>query len=520
MGSDEAKAAVIRQRVLLGTVSNYAATLIMFGTWFWLTPFILHHLGATDYGLWIVVGSVVAYGSLLDLGIMGAVTKYLAEYLARGESDQAHELAATALCLYSLLGLLTVALSGVVAPVLPSLFNVSPDQRATASWLVLVMGVSVGVSIPCTIPLAILQGLQRYDLVSLADTMRTLASAAATVIVLLLGGGILGMAAVNVPVMLVMQVVPIWLITRITPGLRFGWQGASWQMARMIFSFSLPLSATGLARQLETKTDEVVIGAFLPINAVTPYALTRRLSEAAQALTEQFIHVLLPFASQLHAESDAVRLRLLYTAGTRLTLALFLMVGCPLIILAQPILTAWVGSEYASNAHLVVILTVAGLIATSQWPAVSILQGMARHRLVAVMSVGSALANLALSIALVHPFGTTGVALGTLLPTTAVSLGLMLPYAMRVLGVSAYESLVEIFLPALAPAVPMVIVLYVLRQVVEPASLLSLMAVVVPGMLLYMTGYLSIGAGALERQAYRRIAVSTLHFAVGRLKRP
>ncbi len=518
MVDDAAKDAVIRRRVFSGTISNYVGRFIKFGTWFFLTPFILHQLGAAGYGLWVLVGSVVAYGSLLDLGIAGAVTKYVAEHVVRGESEQAHSLIATTLRLYSVLGLIAVALSATIAPVFPDVFNVPHGERATATALVVVMGFALGISIPCTAAGAVLRGLQRHDLVNHLSAAATLISAAATVVVLLLGGGVLGMVAVNIPITLAMQAVSVWVINRVAPELQFGWRGAKRQQVRTIISFSSSVFVTQGAGLLQTKTDEIIIGVFLPITAVTPYSIARKLSEAAQVLTDQFMKVLLPLASELHAADDQTRLRSLYSQGTRLTLALFLPVGCTLVILAQPILTVWVGAAYADQVQLVGILTLASLIATSQWPASSILQGMARHRPLAMMSVGSALANLGLSIALVHPLGLTGVALGTLIPTVFECLCLVLPYSMRVIGISAEEALKEIFLPAFGPAVPMAIVLYLVRQVVEPSSLIAMTVVAGSGLAVYVTAYLSFGASQVERQAYRGFVDGMLSFAAARLK--
>jgi O-antigen/teichoic acid export membrane protein len=520
MATDPAKDAVIRHRILRSTASNFIGKLITLGAGFVLTPVILHQLGAIHYGLWALVGSVVAYGSLLDLGIAGAVIKYVAAYRATGENEQAHSLVATALRLYSLLGLIAVALSAVLAPIFPHLFNVLPHERAMATALVLLSGISVGISIPCTFSMSVLHGLQRFDLVNLIGSIGTLLSSAAIVAVLLLGGGVLGMVAVNIPVILTMQVVSIWFINRTAPELRFGWRGAKRSWARTILSFSSSLFVIDLATRLQTKTDEMVIGAFLPISSITPYSLARRLSEIAHILAEQFMKVLLPLASELDAENDRARLRSLYIASTRLTLAIFLPVGCVLVMMARGILGIWVGEAYTAHAHLVVILTLSSLIATSQWPAGSILQGMARHRLLAVTSTCSAVANLALSIALLHPFGLTGVALGTLIPTAAECLGFVLPYAMWVIGVSAAEALKEIFIPALLPAIPVVALLYALQQVVEPLSLLSIMAVAASGVLVYMLGYLTVGASAVERQTYRRLALSTIRFGEALLKRP
>jgi Na+-driven multidrug efflux pump len=68
------------------------------------------------------------------------------------------------------------------------------------------------------------------------------------------------------------------------------------------------------------------------------------------------------------------------------------------------------------HAHLVTILTIASLIDTSQCRRFSA-AGMAKHRRLAIFSIGSGLVNLGLSLALVRPLGVTGVALGTLIPT-------------------------------------------------------------------------------------------------------
>src|SRR5207247_1724057 len=81
---------------LRNVISSYFSTLITLATGFLLTPFILHQLGASNFGLWMLIGSVVMYGSLLDFGIAGAVIRYVAEYRARGETEQARSLGAAA----------------------------------------------------------------------------------------------------------------------------------------------------------------------------------------------------------------------------------------------------------------------------------------------------------------------------------------------------------------------------------------------------------------------------------------
>ncbi len=518
MAADRAPGTVIARRVFISTLSNYIAKVYTLGIWFFLTPFLLRELGASDYGLYVLVGSVVTYGALLDFGIAAAVSKYVAEYHARGEVQAAGHLIATALWLYSGLGAIAILASAVLAPLFPVLFNVPPEQHAVAGWLVLLSGLNLGISLPCALPQAVLRGLQRFDLTNTIGILGMTLFTLATVGVVLQGWGLLGMMAVSLPVTLVIQIPSIWLVRRVVPELHWGWGGANRRLVRTVTSFSWALFVINLSGQIQTKTDEIVIGVMLPVANVTPYSIARRLSELPQILTDQFMKVLLPLASQLYAQSDHSRLRALYLTSTRLTLAIFVPFASGIIILAPPFLAVWVGAVYADYAYLVVILTIASLINTSQWPAGSILQGMARHRPLSILSLGSALANLGLSLLLVRYIGLAGVALGTLIPTAVECIGFVLPYALRVNRVGIRAALDHVFLPTLIPALPMALVVYALRETLQPNSFISIGMIGGSGLLVYGAVYLLMGAQHEERLVLFRLTRNSLRFVRTRFK--
>src|SRR5258705_2505516 len=124
--------AIAPRRVLLNVLSNYAGKVYTLLVWFFLTPFVVHQLGPSDYGLWVLIGSVAAYGVLLEFGIANAITKYVAEFLVRDDLEQAGRLIATAVWLYIGLGLGVIVLSAGLAPWLTGLFALSPEQQAQA----------------------------------------------------------------------------------------------------------------------------------------------------------------------------------------------------------------------------------------------------------------------------------------------------------------------------------------------------------------------------------------------------
>ena len=506
----------VLHRVAWNTLTNYVAKLVTVAMGFLLTPFILHQLGPTGYGLWVLVGSVVGYGALLDLGMSNAIVKYVAEFRATDQPREASRIVATALWLYTGLALVAIALSAVLAPWFPYVFHVPPAEHDTAVWVAFLGATGIALSLPCSTGSAVLRGLHRFDLQNVLVVANAVLAGVGWVVVLLLGGGLVGLVAVSIVVMLLLQLPTVGLIRRAAPDLTFGWRGASRNSVGTLFRFSSWVFAVNVAGRIQTKTDEIVIGAFLPVASVTPYALANKLSDVGLMLTDQFLKVLLPLASELHAGGDRKRLRQLYLTSTRLTLAICVPLCGTLSIFAAPILVGWVGPAYADDAYLVVILVVADAIAASQWPAGSVLQAMVRHRPVAISAVLSAIGNLVLSIVLLQSLGLAGVALGTLIPGALECLGFVLPYTLRVMGVSAAEFAREVLAPTLAPAIPMLAVAYLLLRGLQPDSLLTVAPLVGVSLATYAVMYMWLGASTLERRACRSMATGTLRLIARR----
>lgn len=503
--TDEARRNKVARHVLRSSLSNYIGKIINLSVWFVLTPFILSQLGASLYGLWALVGSVVAYGFLLDVGINGAVTKYVAEYRATEQAEMAHTIIATALWTNVGLGFLAIIISVLCAPFFTGIFNIPASEQQTATWLFLLAGVGVAITIPGATVAAVLRGLQRFDLINLIGVTASLVSAGATFLVLRLGEGIIGLALVGICVTVLVQLLSIWFVYRIAPELKFGSFNPSRSRLKTLVSYSWSIFLMNLGGYFEGRSGEIVIGGALPVSAVTPYNLARRLSALPQTFTEQFLSLLLPMASEIHAKEEATQLRSLYIVSTRVTLAMVLPMGMVLVILAKPLLTVWIGVEVAKYSYLVIILTIASLIDTSTWPAGFVLQGMARHAPLAAMVIGSGIANLTLSILLVNHLGLLGVALGTLIPTTIIGLGFVTPYAMRVIGASARDMYTRVLWPSLFPILPMGVILTLLSKALDPTSLIMLMLVAGIGSLVYLCVYLCMRANEFERDVVRKL---------------
>ena len=491
---------MIRQRLLAGVVSNVMGKFAAVAIWFVLTPFILHRVGPGGYALWVLMGAVSSYGFLLDFGIGGGVVKYVAEHVARGEYERAQAMITSARWLYLALALAAVALGVALAPFVPAWLGIAAHQHASARLVVVLTAINVAVTIAFTPPMSVLRGLQRHDLYNGVSIANTVVEAAAMTAALIAGWGVVGMMAAAIPVSLATGLASAQLVRITAPELPSGWRGGSRGAMRHLVSFSASLFAIEFAGRLQTKTAEFIIAAFGALSAVTPYALARKLGGISELIAVQCFKVVMPLASQLDAAADAARLRTLYVVASRIAVGVAIPLAAVLTTLGAPLLEFWVGREYIEHAPLVALLSVAGVIATSQWPAIEILQGIARHRLVAYASLAGGAANVILAVILLKSLGLVGVAIATLASTGAAALFVVTPFANRILHVSARKALRDIWIPPVLPGTAIALLLWMLSATFPSPSIAMLGTWIAAAAVVYTAGYLAMPVCSAERQ--------------------
>jgi O-antigen/teichoic acid export membrane protein len=169
----------------------------------------------------------------------------------------------------------------------------------------------------------------------------------------------------------------------------------------------------------------------------------------------------------LAALGDRPAVASLTLRSTRFCAVLLVLTSLPLLLYGEPILSLWVGADYARNSILFLeILTIANMIRLSMLPYFSIVAGNGLQRYGWIPAISEATVNFTLSIALAYRFGAIGVALGTVIGGV-VSVGLHLFYTMRYTKAAIPLRRVEFVLRGLAQpfacALPLVALLLVCR---------------------------------------------------------
>jgi O-antigen/teichoic acid export membrane protein len=456
---------VILRSVLSNWTGYFIATIVVF----FLSPFTVHRLGDTAYGVWTLIISLTGYFGILDFGIRSTVGRYVARYIALNDPDNVNRSVSSAFAMLAGSGLLAACGAAILTLVLDR-FQVDSALQRDARIALLIGGVNVALSMPLGVFSGVLVALDRFDILNGVNVAGWLIRAALIVFFLNAGKGLIAMALITVSVAFA-EYAAMWICARrLYPALRVAPRWVTFAGCKELLTFSVYRLIWILASQLIYYTDSVVIGLWLNAAAITYFTIAASLITYGRNIVMRLTDAFGPSATRLDAHGDAAGMQRLLVTGTKTSL----LVGLPLCVgylfLGGQFIELWMGSSYSTSAMLLAALTVAQLFGISQYIATTILTAMARHQILAWLALGSGVANVLLSIVLVQRFGLMGVAWGTVIPEI-ICTGIIVPaFTLSVVRVPIGTYLVEGYLKPLIAAAPAAVLAWLLASAVRTPS--------------------------------------------------
>jgi len=234
--------------VAKNVLSNWGSFLFGAIISFFLAPFIVRHLGDVGYGVWTLLTSLTGYLGLLDMGVRGAVTRYVARFHAQDKKEELQGIVSSGLVVFVTAGLVAIFISVLLAFFGIQHFQVPAEYRATARIVLIIAGVNVAVSLIAGVFGGVVVGLQRFDLTNTVEVTITAARSLLIVFALRAGMGLFTLAALQLLFAIVTVITNVVLVRRLAPQLKIRFNQVDRERLRLIFSFSaysLLLQSTG-----------------------------------------------------------------------------------------------------------------------------------------------------------------------------------------------------------------------------------------------------------------------------------
>jgi len=425
------------RRIAQNVLSNWFALAVTTLTGFFVSPYVVHHLGNLAYGVWVIIMSLTAYMNLLDLGLRGAITRFVSKGSAQEDHGEASRAVSGALWIRLWISLGIIVTGLVLSVGLQHVFVIPPALQQAARVALLVTAVSVAINLWCGVFGGVLVALHRYDLTSAISILQTCARAAGWVYLLRTGHGILPLAIWDLCTSLAAQTATIILCFRVYPQLKIEFGRPDRATLQKLWNYSFYVFLINVALQVTYYTDNLVVGAFLTPAAVTLYAIGGTLIAYSRQIVSSMTTTFTPLASTFEAQGNYENLRRLVLHGTRAALVVSLPIQVALFFRGHTFIRLWMGEQYAiPSGNVMQILLLSVVFSSANTTSAGIVYGMEKHKRIALWGIIESVLNLSLSIILVRRIGIYGVAWGTTIPSVIMEMILWPGYICMLLHMS------------------------------------------------------------------------------------
>jgi O-antigen/teichoic acid export membrane protein len=461
---------------------------------FVLTPYVLHHVGDSAYGIWLLLTAFTGYYGLLDLGLKSATIRYVARHIALSETEELNRVVSTSFFFYAGLGVAMILVTSIAAIFFDQLFKVDPAWRYTGRILLLIVGIGTALNIPLILFGGVLEGFQRFSLVGWVQTISVVLRAATLVFFLERGYQILAVGVITMSANILSALALTFFAFRLAPTLRISLRAANFATLRMLGGFGFSIFWISIAQTLRFSFDAMVIGWIISAEAITYFSFGSRLSVYSLDVVQMMAQILTPMASAADATGERSRQQRIFLMGNRYSAFVALPLGAMFLIAGRAIIRVWVGAKYEAVGYTVLaILTVPTTIYLMQAGSPKVLFGMARHKTLAVVLMVEAIANLVLSILLARRLGLIGVAWGTAIPLALTNIFFLPVHLCRMLGVRLRRFLFESYFYPVLIVIPAAFALWAANRWLHPTNWIGLTGTLLIGGFTYgsaMAAYL------------------------------
>ena len=202
------------------------------------------------------------------------------------------------------------------------------------------------------------------------------------------------------------------------PGVRLRPRPIRWSEARGLLSFSVFAFLMNMGAMLAFRIDAVVIGMNAAPESAAIYGIGNKIFDPFINILLAIGMVLMPLAATARSRGDITPVREAFMKWSKIAATLVLLIGGFLMVLGPAFLRAWIGEGYQDESGRLMQILMASffLFLPIRGVALPALMGLGRARGPGFGLLAMGIGNLALSLALVEPYGLTGVALGTAIP--------------------------------------------------------------------------------------------------------
>lgn len=378
------------------------------------TPIMLRLLGQSEYGLYNLVASVVAYLGVLNFGFGSAYMRYYSRYKVQEDRDKIATLNGMFLIIFSVIGLIAVIAGTILAMNTGVIFGseLTSVELSRAKILMMILVINLAISFPNIVFTSHITANEKFVFQKFVQMIKTVTNPFVVLPVLILGYGSVGMVVATTVLNITIELINASYCIRKLK-MRFSFRNFDFKLMKEMTVFSSFIFINLLIDQINWNVDKFILGRFHGTISVAVYGLAAQLNTYYLSIATTISSVFVPRVHRLVASDNNEELTKLFTRIGRVQFIILSLISSGLIFFGRPFINMWAGKNYDGSYPIVLLLIIPVTIPLIQNIGIEIQRAKNMHQFRSWVYFFIALGNLGLTIPLAKVYGGTGAAIGT-----------------------------------------------------------------------------------------------------------
>ena len=405
----------MKNQLKLGAILSYVNILAGLAVGLGYTPVMIRLLGQSEFGLYSLIGSLVAYLSVLDMGLGNTIVRYVSKNRAVGDKKSESELNGLFLTVYSVIGLITLIVGSILYFNIENMFGstLSLDQIERAKIMMILLIFNIAISFPLSVFASLMQAYERFVFLRVFNIISVLLKPVIALPFLFMGYGAVTLVVTATIVNIACLLTNVYYCFKY---LDIHFSKGHFEKAFLyeISGYAFFIFLNAIMDKIYWGTGQFILGMVSGTIQVAIYAIAMQFMNMYMQFSNAISGVLLPKVTMMVANgATKIELTNLMIKIGRLQ---YIIIGYILVmffLIGKEFIYLWAGENYLSAYPMILILMIGLLIALVQNAGIAILQAMNLncYRMTAYTIV--AVINIFTSVILAKMYGGLGCAIST-----------------------------------------------------------------------------------------------------------
>ncbi|MEF2577902.1 MAG: oligosaccharide flippase family protein [Bacteroidales bacterium] len=399
-----------------GVVLNYVVIILNTVVGLLYTPYMLRMMGQSEYGLYSLVASVIAYLTVLDLGFGNAIVRYTAKFRAEKKTEEQYEMFGMFFLLYLVIGIIAFGIGLGLYFNVDTLFGntMTAVELDRARIMMLLLVANLAFTFPMSIWGSIIQAYEDFVFQKSLNIFRIILNTAVMICLLHFGYKAVAMVVVQTIFNVLTLVLNfIYCRRKLNIHIYFRFKHFHWGFLKEVALYSFWIFLNAIMDRVYWSTGQFVLGAMVGTAAVAVFAIAIQLEGMYMQFSTAISSVFLPKVTAMVATNRSRKeISDLFIRTGRMQYIVLAYILSGFIIFGRQFIELWAGAGY-TDAYIISLLFFIPLtVPLIQNLGITILQARNEMKFRSVLYIIIALVSLAMQIVLTRFFGGIGCAMG------------------------------------------------------------------------------------------------------------